>query len=286
MRNRFLFILLLAAFALVITSGVRDINSNAAPLGSTGAPGENSCAKSTCHAGSAINSGTALLNIDFNNSTYQANGVYNITVSLQQTDILRFGFQMLALNSNNESTGTFIITDSTRTQTQEGIGVYEGRNYITYKYAGTEPYFSGLGRWTFQWKAPATYQGDVTFYAAAVAANNDATDAGDSVYTKQLSIQGDATGFESSQHNQLGVNVFPNPASASFNVHYIVSKTSDTHITLSDMLTQNIYASVSRVDNAGEQNAAINTSQLPSGIYLLNIVSDNKAGTQKVVIAK
>ncbi len=286
MKNRWLFIAFLLSGSLFITSGVKDITSNAAPLGSTGAPSENTCAKSTCHTGSVINSGTALLGIDFNSTTYQANEVYNITVSLQQPNINRFGFQLLALNGNNQSTGTFLITDSSRTQTQEGIGAYEGRNYVTYKYAGTEPYSPGLGEWSFQWKAPSTYQGDVTFYAAAVAANNDATDAGDSVYTKQLSITTAATGFENTTANQLGSNVFPNPAASFLHVHYVVSKTCETQIRLTDLSAQKIYAAVSRADNAGEQNTAINVSQLPQGIYLLTITSENKTETQKVVIAK
>jgi hypothetical protein len=41
MKNRFLLLLMLGSVALLITSGVKDITSNAAPLGSTGAPGEN-----------------------------------------------------------------------------------------------------------------------------------------------------------------------------------------------------------------------------------------------------
>lgn len=277
---------MLVSVVAMLTSGVRDITSNAAPLGSTGAPGENTCAKSTCHTGSSINSGKALLDISFNNTTYQPNETYNITVSLQQTDIQRFGFQLLALNSDNENTGIFIITDSTRTQTQEGIGVYEGRNYITYKYAGTEPYFSGLGRWTFQWKAPATYQGDVTFYAAAVAANNDATDFGDTVYTKQVSIQAAVTWVKKVTSNQLGINVFPNPTASILHIRYVVSKQSDTQITLTNLLTQKISASVFRADNAGEQNATIDVSQMSGGIYLLTVVSGDKMETQKVMIAK
>ncbi|MCW5907117.1 MAG: T9SS type A sorting domain-containing protein [Chitinophagales bacterium] len=286
MQNRWLYIALLAAGSLFVTSGVHDVASNAAPLGSTGAPGENTCAKSGCHTGSAINSGMALLSVDCSNAMYEPNEVYSITVSLQQSNIHRFGFQLLALNNNNESTGTFLITDSARTQTQTGTGTYTGRHYVTYKYAGTEPFAPGVGKWSFQWKAPAAYEGAITFYTAAVAADNDGTDAGDTVYTKQISLQAATTGFEDENTSKLGFAVFPNPTSSRLIVQYTSSKTSDTQIMLTDLSARNVFVSAFRSDKAGEQVAMLDVLVLPSGIYLLKIVSGNNAETQKVMIAK
>jgi len=280
------FIVLLLTFLIVATSGVRDINSNAAPLGSTGAPGENSCAKSTCHVGSAVNSGSAFMNIQFSNNdaSYMPDAVYDVTVSLQQTEIERFGFQLLALNSNNENAGTLLITDNDRTQTQEGIGPYEGRNYVTYKYAGTEPYSPGLGQWSFQWKAPASYQGDITFYAATVAANNDATDYGDTVYTKQFSIQQAVTGIQETSSNQLSVSVYPNPVQEYLNVEYQTTEPSNTAIELTDLLSRDTYFSIQRLDDIGKQEARMDVSKLPTGIYLVWLTANNKTQTRKVFI--
>lgn len=286
MKNKWLFIGFLLSGSLLITSGVNDITSNAAPLGSTGAPGENTCARSTCHAGSNINSGTGLLAVDFGSEVYEPNEVYNITVSLQQAEIHRFGYQLLALNSNNESAGTFLITDSLRTQTQAGTGAYEGRNYITYKYAGTGPYSNGVGEWSFQWKAPAVYEGDITFYAAAVAANNDGTDAGDSVYTKQLTVQASATGIQSNTKSKIGLNVFPNPASSFVQVKYQLSNISNSSVVLTDLDGRVVYSSVYLANRAKEQSATIPVSHLNAGVYLLMVSSGGKTETEKIIIEK
>ncbi len=286
MKNKWLFTGFLLAGSLFITSGVNDITSNAAPLGSTGAPGENTCARSTCHTGSNVNSGTALFAIDCNSAMYEPNEVYNITVSLHQADIQRFGYQLLALNSNNESAGTFLITDSLRTQTQTGTGVYEGRNYVTYKYAGTEPFSTGVGEWSFQWKAPAAYQGDVTFYAAAVAANNDGTDAGDSVYTKQLTVQASASSVQHIQKNEIGLEVFPNPASWFVQVKFQLSNSSNSRVVLTDLSGQVVYSSVFFTDNSGGQGVTIPVSNLSAGVYFLTVSSGSKTETQKVIIEK
>lgn len=269
-------------------SGVSDVTSNAAPLGSTGAPGENTCAKSTCHTGAGVNSGTALLNLNFSNNaaTYKPDSLYELSVSLQQAGINRFGFQMLALNANNESCGTFVITDSTRTQTQKGNGTYEGRDYVTYTYKGTEPFTAGLGKWAFNWQAPAAYQGPVTFYATAVAADNDGTDAGDTVYATQHTVQQNATGILSEKPANFKLNLFPNPASSLLQVQYKTLKPGETQIVLRDLAAQTVYATVSRVDNAGEQNVTIPVSQLNSGIYMLAITLNGQTQTQKVVIQK
>ena len=42
---------------------------------------------------------------------------------------------------------------------------------------------SGLGEWTFNWTAPATLGGKITFYASGNAANNSNTQLGDFIYT-------------------------------------------------------------------------------------------------------
>ena len=59
---------------------------------------------------------------------------------------------------------------------------------ITYKYLGTAQVENGLGRWTFNWTAPAKSNGRITFYFGGIAANNDGTDSGDWVYHQKTTI--------------------------------------------------------------------------------------------------
>jgi hypothetical protein len=69
-------------------------------------------------------------------------------------------------------------------------------------------------------------------------------------------------------------------------VRYAVSKKSNTQITLTDLSAKNMYTTAFRADTEGEQTAIIPVSHIPAGIYLISVVSGNKAETQKVVITK
>jgi hypothetical protein len=282
MRRKFLLLAFMGALTLVMTSGVRDINSNGAPLGSTGAPGEASCARSTCHTGTAVNSGEAFLDINYGNycDSYEPGKTYDVIVRLQQSEIRRFGFQLLALNANNECAGTLMVTDNDRTQILTGVGPYDGRRYMTYKYAGTEPWAAGEGQWSFQWKAPDVYVGPVTLYVGAVAANNDGTDDGDTVYTKQLIVGQSATGIKETDNNVF--SVYPNPTHGNVQVNFNLPIEEHGVLTLLDLESRICFYSKSVVN--GDQMASLDLSGVPPGIYILSMNTGKKVCAQKIMI--
>ncbi len=183
----------IAMFFLTLnSSSVCKTTSQGAPYGVTGAPNESDCAKSGCHGGSQVFNGGGALKIDFNNgiNKYEAGKTYPITIELAQKDIERFGFEFVALNnSTEESIGKLIATDTLKMQLMNGKKDLSNREYITYRYLGTEAVKTGLGRWTFLWQAPNDLSNDVSFYFATVAANDDGTDSGDWVYKSNLTIQ-------------------------------------------------------------------------------------------------
>jgi len=279
-------ILLIAAlplFAIVATSGISGTNSNAAPLGSTGAPGDFTCAKSGCHTGSNVNAGLAQLSLDVNTSSqnYQPNEVYDMSVSLSQVGIERFGFQVLALNAQNENDGEFIITDSARTQTLQGIGPYIGKTYLTYKYPGTNPFLEGLGKWDFKWKAPSTYQGEIRFYVAAVAANNDGTDFGDTVYTRQFALQETVSGISDFSNSGFNISVYPNPASDKLTIEFVENLSNEVSIQLADLQGKIIFA---ETITTGVNSKQLDISTFAKGTYMLSVQNGRKAISRKVII--
>jgi hypothetical protein len=186
MRNIIL-TLVLSVFVVVIL-----ISSSGAPIGTTGAHGELTCGKVGCHTGvnqsDNINTGLGILKIESlqDISNYKAGEIYEISVTLDEVDVERFGFSLTVLDDNFNKVGELIVIDSIRTQVFKGVRQFAGREYITYRNIGTLPYSKGKGWWTFKWKAPDVYVGKITFYAAGVSANNDGTDKGDLVYTKVL----------------------------------------------------------------------------------------------------
>lgn len=214
-------ILILACSVLVLsglTSGISDTLSSGAPIGSTGAPDEQTCGKAGCHTGEQnaanINTGVGKLTVahDIEPSGYIPGNVYNFTVSLQENNVTRFGYSFTALDENNKKAGRLLVLDSIRTQLLQGNLKYTGREYMTYRMVGTNPYSQNQGLWTFKWKAPDQDQGKVSFYVAGVSGNNDATDHGDLVYTYSASAESPASGLEKQLTNGQQMQVYPNPA--------------------------------------------------------------------------
>jgi len=144
------------------------------PPGVTGAPGEPTCF--LCHL-SVGSDGQFTINAP---ADYTPGKTYQITVQHTTNNLsrLRWGFELTALNSSNTAAGTFANL-STNTQTLSD----NGRFYIEHTALGTFPGQTNGASWTFNWTAPATDVGTVTFYAAGNQANNDLTPEGDHIFT-------------------------------------------------------------------------------------------------------
>ncbi len=167
-------------------------SSSGAPPSHTGAPGEKTCATSGCHDDNPINKGTASLSIEIDKGIkkYVAGRTYPIKIKITDVDKQRFGFQILALNEKTKSNvGEFVIKDSIRTQTVKNAYELGDRNYVTYTFNGTDAVSKGVGEWIVNWTAPNDINEPVTFYVAAVSANDDMSDKGDKVYTRSLTLK-------------------------------------------------------------------------------------------------
>ncbi len=182
--------LILIATAVTITAMVPERSSSGAPASHTGAPGEQTCATTGCHDDNSVNSGSAKLNIDMGTTiAYVPNQTYTIKVKITDNSIERFGFQLVALvNTDTANSGTFQITDSYRTQMTHNKYQFNDRQYVTYTFDGTDAVSTGIGEWEVNWVAPSSNVGPITFYAAAVSANDDGMDKGDYVYTVAKTI--------------------------------------------------------------------------------------------------
>ncbi|MBK8467212.1 MAG: hypothetical protein IPL32_15445 [Chloracidobacterium sp.] len=154
--------------------------SGGPPVSFTGAPGEITC--TDCHT---QNAGIGLLSITAP-PNYIPGQTYQISVQHSTTDAtrLRWGFQMTALDGTNNAAGSFTSTDGF---TYADFG--NSRFYVAHTQTGT---FAGTGNgatWTFDWTAPATDVGPVTFYAAGIQANNNNGRLGDQTYTATAASQ-------------------------------------------------------------------------------------------------
>ncbi len=140
----------------------------------TGAPGEGNCTQ--CHAGNTLNAGGGSLMLEVP-ETYLPGEVYSIIVKLSRSGQSRWGFEMTALNSNGARAGTFAKIDPF-TQVSE----MNSKQYVQHTLVGTAPDRRNAIAWVFNWTAPSTDVGPITFYAAGNAANNNGGPAGDYIY--------------------------------------------------------------------------------------------------------
>src|SRR5262245_26757361 len=153
--------------------------------GHSGAPGELTCAVSGCHGGEP-NTGPGQLAITAP-SSYEPGMTYQISVTHSTSDTTRrrWGFQLTALDGSNIRAGNFQSTSIT--QVLEG-GPGGNRQYIEHNFLGTFQGQPSGATWTFNWVAPSTDVGRVTFYAAGNQANNNGNETGDQIYATSTSI--------------------------------------------------------------------------------------------------
>lgn len=142
----------------------------------TGAPGETDC--TGCHSGPGGDGTIAILGLP---EYYQSSATYTITVRISETGQSRWGFELTAVDENGDGVGTFTITDAINTTLSDNPA--PGRDYVKHTadgtYAGTS---DGPVEWQFEWTAPGEVAGEITFYAAGLAADNNQSLTGDNTY--------------------------------------------------------------------------------------------------------
>jgi hypothetical protein len=224
-----------------------------------------------CHSGT-INSGVATRSIT---STVPASGyisgtTYTITGTISQVGITKFGFEITAeKDSDNSKVGTISITDGTNTKSLGGTSV-------THKNVGTTG--AGSNTWSFDWVAPAVGTGDVTFYGAFNATNGTGTgqgnNTGDNVYTATpLSISEAITNSLAEQSNVVSTTIFPNPVKTTFEV--------STNETIDNVVVYNITGK--RMKDLKQTVNKFDATDLPSGIYFVQIISEGNLITRKII---
>ena len=176
--------LLAALLGLLLSNdgGTRPVHAFSAgpPAGYTAAPGEEPEACAECHV--PTDAGTGHISITAP-STYVPGQTYPVTVTHTNSDQtrMRWGFELTVLDTSDEKAGDLQSVDGL-TQVLNNQGPGGARQYIEHTSAGTFVGQKNGASWTFNWTAPATDVGPVTFYTAGNQANNDGNTSGDYIY--------------------------------------------------------------------------------------------------------
>lgn len=173
---------LVTGFAVLSLSVTLFSNSNGPQAAVAGSPieGGNNCTQ--CHSGTA-NSGSGNLEIS-GIDVYAPGETYTISINVNDETSSKFGFQAIAVDANDNAIGTIAAGTGSKRITSGG------NDYATQNRPSAD------GTFTFEWTAPSSDVGEVTFYAAGNATNGNNSVSGDNVYTSTLKASATQVGIE------------------------------------------------------------------------------------------
>jgi len=179
------------------------------PVSRTGSPGDGSSCYSGCHGGfPGTASGSEVVAIGgLPSGGYIPGNTYDLTFTLTDAAVSKFGFQLSPQNVAGDFLGTLISGTGTQ---------IVGTGYLTHQPAATT---SGSASWDFQWTAPTAGTGDVTFYSASIFANGAQGNAGDVMVTADRVVAEDLT-IGINELDNLNLSVYPNPVVDVINIAF------------------------------------------------------------------
>lgn len=156
------------------------------PTAHTGGFGEPTCAE--CHFGRPVDTDRGTLTVEAP-TTVEPGRTYRIAVELAHPEMAAAGFQVALRfaggESDGEQAGTLrSVGPRTAVTTDSVTGVQYGHQTP----AGAGLSGAGETRWVLEWDAPTT-SAAVVAHAAANAANDDASEFGDDIFTTRAPIE-------------------------------------------------------------------------------------------------
>ncbi|MCF8276287.1 MAG: T9SS type A sorting domain-containing protein [Flavobacteriales bacterium] len=273
MKKKFTLILsLLLTTGMVYDYNFRMAHTNNAggPPGHTGSPADGqTCARSGCHIGGpALTNETIELSSDVPGTGYVGGTTYNMTLTLIKVGGAKFGFQLSPQNSLGTVLGDLVAGTGSQ---------IVGGDYLTHSFNGTSG--SGSRSWDFQWTAPISGSGAVTFYAVGNFANNNGSTDGDVIATESLTIN-EATGVGLSEAALASLSVYPNPVIDEITV---AAKDVDEEImiTMFDVEGRKV---LEEKHQGGNIKIDVKSKSLNTGVYFMQIEAGGKSTVKKLLV--
>ncbi|ASS49662.1 MAG: hypothetical protein CHH17_13185 [Candidatus Fluviicola riflensis] len=253
-------------------------DNSGAVAGKTGAPGENNCTQ--CHTGTA-QSGVGVNTVVMTEGAdvvtdYTPGTVYNVAISIDNPSTIN-GFQIVALSSSNAQAGTITIIPASGTQIKNGAS---GKKYVTHTLAGNVQ-----STWAFQWTAPATNVGNVTFYLATNKSNAMDNSGGDAIFLSQH-VYGSIAGIEENQQD-LSLELGYNSANNTLVVNYSTLTAGESTLNLVDLNGKSVFNESIGSTEIGENKKQVRLpNDMPSGVYVAHLNVNNNFTSKKIYIQK
>ncbi|UCG62772.1 MAG: T9SS type A sorting domain-containing protein [Candidatus Zixiibacteriota bacterium] len=267
-----------AALVLAFPNGV-NITAN------SGAPGETTC---SCH--NNLNTGPGSVSI-IAPGGYLPSQTLDITVTVAEAGMSRWGFTVTALDGSDQPVGQMVITDAARTFSEtEG----SGREYVRHTLAGSDPGVADGTSWSFQWTAPASDVGGVTFYVAGVAANWNHSSSGDNVYSTTHTLL--STDVEEIELDELPDGIalrqnYPNPFNPNTVIEFSIPQHSNVDLAVFNILGQRVVTLFKGNLSVGHyatewDGTDFKGNPVAGGVYYYRLKGDGFSESRKMVLLK
>ena len=166
----------------------------AAAATATGAPADGGTTCTACHRTFAPVNSDPRGSVAVSAKPYIPGVMQTIQVTIKHPEAQRWGFQVTARPTTDPSkmAGTFTPNTTIRVRCQNGVdgpcqgGVQEFAEHRSAVVTG--PNLVGSYTYSIDWTPPATNVGDIIFYVAGNAANNNAANTGDYIYNSSATI--------------------------------------------------------------------------------------------------
>ena len=145
---------------------------------------------------------------------YETNQDIPVTVTINDSNGVLFGFQITAIDTQGRAAGTFTLPNQNPPEMQIVTGIVDPneRKYVEQTVDGTLPTQPGTKSWTFTWTTPSEDVGPITFYAAGNAADGAAGRFGDYIYTTTKTTSTNPPRFDYDGDAKTDVSIFrPGP---------------------------------------------------------------------------
>ncbi|MBS3913529.1 MAG: T9SS type A sorting domain-containing protein [Bacteroidetes bacterium] len=257
---------------------------------STGAPGEATCANAQvgCHQGASFTrDSTNLVNslLFSGGQTYSPGKTYTITVKANKSGIEKFGFEIVALAKNDLSNaGAWTITDANRTHIINGTGSLVSRKYVTHSTNGTPAVSTGLGQWSFDWTAPTTNMGDITFYYCTNCTNNNNASNGEQLFVSNYTIKMEwPAGIAVVKDKKMQVHYDNENRILQVRYHLTSASSASIHVFNSEGKTVQKFDATAKEAGYVEDEFELKNT-LSKGIYLVNLEIGGEKITEKILV--
>ena len=263
--------------SIIIISTMIFANSNGPPGGyANNAPNYRNC--TVCHSGN-VNSGDGSVAFFDLPTTYQLGERYSIGVIVTGSNSRGYGFQAIAMNENN-SAGTITLNESSNNVELNGDYVQQSTT-------------TNSGNWVFDWIAPLTNIGDITFSVSGLATGGSSNNSGDDVYTHAISISYQQLHTKSDFEKktfQLFSN-YPNPFNPYTKIRFRLDKNEFVNITIYDMQGNVVNNLIRGIKYSGYNtitwDATDNRGQAVSaGSYIYSVEIGDLRKTKKMILLK